>query len=103
MTKKPTEKHPRVTVTRQYGKDGDEETTDVELEVRRFEVEPAHVTAEYSMTINLGNFESARCNCSVTLPCYIEEIEPAFEKAWKIAKAQLQEQTKGIKQKRIKG
>lgn len=72
-----------------------EDQTD--LEIQTFEVEPAWVKVSYGLTINLGNYESARCDAGVTLPTYVEETEEAFKRAWAIAEAQVQSQTKGIK------
>lgn len=89
----------RIFVTRSYGKDGAEENEEKELGVRRFETAPAHVRANYGLTINLGNYESARCDVSVTLPCYTEEIDGAFVEAWKLAKREIQDQVKSIRKK----
>jgi hypothetical protein len=52
--------------------------------IHKFETEPALVTAEYALTMNLGNYESARISVSVTVPCYKEEIDEAYEfaQAW---------------------
>lgn len=80
--------------THYHGTDNSEEK---ELEVQVFEVEPAWVKASYGLTINLGNYESARCDAGVTLPTYVEEIDEAFEKAWELAQEQVQEQVKDIK------
>lgn len=68
-----------------------------DLEVQTFDVEPAWVKASYGLTINLGNYESARADAGVTLPCYVEEIQDAFKRAWDIAKEEIKSQTKGIK------
>lgn len=52
--------------------------------VHKFETEPATVEVDYSLTMNLGNYESARISVSVTVPCYKEEIDEAYEfaQAW---------------------
>lgn len=89
----------KIFVTRVFGKNGEEENEDKDMEVRRFESEPAYVRANYGLTINLGNYESARCDVSVTLPCYMEEIDAAFVEAWKIAKREIQDQVKSIRKK----
>lgn len=93
----PQAKEGTIFTTTQYSKKGVEENTETKIEVRRFDVEPAYVRANYGLTINLGNYESARCDVSVTLPCYVEEIPAAFDRAWEIAKAQIQTQVKSIK------
>ena len=70
------------------------------LETREFEVEPAWIKAGYGLTINLGNYESARCDVGVTLPCYTEEIPEAFEEAWKIANVEVQKQVAELRAKK---
>jgi len=52
--------------------------------IHKFETDTAQVTAEYALTMNLGNYESARISVSVTVPCYKEEIDEAYEfaQAW---------------------
>ena len=37
--------------------------------VHKFETEPATVSVDYALTMNLGNYESARISVSVTVPC----------------------------------
>lgn len=57
--------------------------TDQEVEVLRatFDegVEPAHVQVGAGMTVNLGNFESLRIDCSVRLPCLPKDIQATYE------------------------
>ena len=86
----------KIWVTRTIG-NFPEEHHESNLEVSHFETHPAWVNAKYGLTMNLGNYESARVDCGVTLPCYVEEIPEAFEEAWEIAKREIQEQAKGIK------
>ena len=54
------------------------------IAVHKFETEPATVSVDYSLTMNLGNYESARISVSVSVPCYKEEIDEAYEfaRAW---------------------
>lgn len=79
----------KMTLSRNYtGKgtpwydEGEEGEEDV-VEVKEFpeNVEPAHVSATMGMTINLGNYESAKVSVTTTLPCYPEEVEEAYEAA----------------------
>lgn len=69
-------------VTRQYfaGKEPSSkpETKNEELTVRLFATEPAKVSVSNGLTLNLGNFESARLDVSVSVPCYREEIDDAY-------------------------
>lgn len=62
------------------GKGEQEETVRATEEVPavlKFETTPAVVTRGYGLTINRGNFESARVDVSVSVPCYVEDIEAA--------------------------
>lgn len=75
-----------------------EDMTFEDLEVRKFEVEPATIRASIGMTHNLGNYESARVDAAVTLPCYVEEIEEAFQKAYAIAENKITEMSAEIEE-----
>lgn len=78
----------RVSVTRQFRKDrvdvGAPEQSDEVLEIHQFVTEPAQVKVALGMTVNLGNFEFVRADVSMTVPCYKEEADAAFEyaRAW---------------------
>ena len=45
------------------------------IEVRKLETDPAFVRVNAGVTKNLGNYESLRVDVSLTVPCYVEEIE----------------------------
>jgi len=83
-------------VSRRYP-DKSEDSEEYKLGVREFEVEPAYVKAGYALTLNLGNYESAKCEAGVTLPCYVEEIKEAFDEAWRIAEEEIQEQVAKVR------
>jgi hypothetical protein len=72
------------TVTRSYGKIGAQEATDETIEVKGFAVPPAQVELGYGLTLNIGNYESARVDVKVSVPCYREEADAAYEwaKQW---------------------
>lgn len=57
------------------------EPKDIEeqISITRFLTTPAMVGCELGATVNMGNYESARVSVSVTVPCYKEEIETAYE------------------------
>jgi hypothetical protein len=71
----------QVFVSRQFFKSGKEKGKatgeDEVLTINKFVTEPAKVQVEYGLTLNLGNYESARVSVAVTVPCYREEIEDA--------------------------
>ena len=77
----PTSETSTVKVYRTYTSAGvlmDEDEGKEDLEVRKFEVEPAYVSYSVGRTVNLGNYESARVDVRVSIPCYKEEIDPAL-------------------------
>jgi len=78
---------------------GVEENDETRLEVQTFDVQPAMAKVSLGLTINLGNYESARCDAGVELPAYVEELDDAFAKAWKMAEEQVQEMTKDLKKR----
>jgi hypothetical protein len=49
------------------------------LEVRLFQTVPAEVGLAFGLTINLGNFEGARVDVSLKMPCYAEEKDDCYE------------------------
>lgn len=65
--------------------------TEEDIEVRVFPegVEPAKVSIGLNSTINMGNYESLRLSVHVTLPCYAEEVDAAFNKAQSLCEAKL--------------
>lgn len=54
---------------------GIEEEKRKSIEVRKFETDPAYVRVNAGVTKNLGNYESLRVDVSLTVPCYVEEME----------------------------
>ena len=63
------------------GKVDDEEAVTEKLEVKPFLTEVATVSVKAGATINLGNYESARVDVMLSIPCYIEEIDSVYEQA----------------------
>lgn len=63
-----------------------------------FSGEPARVTFEAGMTVNLGNYESAKVSVGVVLPCNPTETDAAFETAKEWATSRLIKETKAIKE-----
>lgn len=59
---------------------GEEETETGRLRVSAFVTTPATVSVKGGATINLGNYESARIDVMLSVPCYVEEIDEIFEK-----------------------
>ena len=70
-----------------------------QLEVATFpeEVEVAHVSAKFGLTISLAPYESARIDVGVSLPCYPEELDRAMESAVTRCQKKVSELTTGVK------
>jgi hypothetical protein len=60
-----------------------EDVADESIAVHKFQTDPAEVSVSCALTINLGNFESAKITVSVSIPCYKEEIDDAYDFAQK--------------------
>jgi hypothetical protein len=70
------------TVKLQGGKT--EESQDVQqVQVHRFITEPATVAVSMGLTLNLGRYETARIDVGLKVPCYLEEVDAAYEYARK--------------------
>lgn len=86
----------RLWVTRHYP-DGTEISDERDLEVQTFESEPAYVRVAMGLTINTGNYNSARLDAGLTLPTYVEEIPGAYAKAWEIVEAEVKQQSDDLR------
>ena len=53
------------------------------IEIRPFATTPAIVQVKLGRTVNLGNYESARVDVSIELPCYREEVLTVYPKLFK--------------------
>jgi hypothetical protein len=95
---KETVKSTTATVTKVYGKIGVPETKDEEIAVRTFITNPAMVEIGYGLTLNIGNYESARIDVRISLPCYREETDDAFSFAKKWTEDRIQTEVKAIRQ-----
>lgn len=67
------------TVQRSFGPIGAVEAEDTTLSVRTFVTQPAIVELGYGLTVNIGNYESARVDVKLSVPCYREESDAAYE------------------------
>jgi len=85
--KKETAIQPTVLVRRSYKQKDALENIEEEvrvLEVHRFITTPAEVSYSVGITLNMGNFESARVDVGIKMPCYVEEVDVTFRRvqAW---------------------
>jgi len=80
-------KNSTVYVTKTIGPSHGAPSPDVEediIAIHKFETDPAVVGVDYGLTMNLGDYESAKIGVSVSVPCYKEELNEAYEfaQAW---------------------
>ncbi len=90
---------PAVTVQRTYlraGKALETEATVEALEVSLFMTHPARVGAGFARTVNLGNYESARIEISLEMPCYVEEIGETTDHVVAFIQERLQKETADV-------
>lgn len=91
----------RVTVTREFTREGKDlgfsSHSEETIAVRKFVTEPAKASVTMGMTISLGNFEFARIDVGLVVPCYMEEHEDAYEYAKKFVEKRTLEEAKEAK------
>lgn len=85
------------TVARTYGKIGAPETKDETIEVKTFVTQPATVEIGYGLTLNIGNYESARVDVKVSVPCYREETDAAYEYAKTWAESRVKQEVAAVR------
>lgn len=84
------------TVTAKYGRK--EGSVQEKIEVEAFEdVALADVSVKKGLTINLGDFNSARIDVMVSLPTYVEEIEEAIERASEICDREVETRSNSLR------
>ena len=66
------------------------------LEIRPFGTDPAHIVVKLGRTINLGNYESARVDVSIDIPCYVEEVKQVYSDVMEYAQGLLAEEVTKI-------
>jgi hypothetical protein len=69
---------------------GKEKSTGKRIMIRPFVTSTASVSVKYGMTINLGDYESARVDVMITSPCYKEEIVPVYRQTRDLAENLIQ-------------
>lgn len=82
-----------------YTKDGriiSEDEEKAVITVRKFVTATAEIGLQFGGTVNLGNFESARLDIICKIPTYLEEIDDAYNFAFKFADNKLNEQLKKL-------
>lgn len=89
-------------VTKQFvvgKKEGVPQTTEETLAVHRFATDAAKIEVSLGLTLNLGNYESARLSVGMTVPCYKEESDDAFNWAKEWISERLKVEVQNIRDK----
>jgi len=100
---KPTHMAGIITTSRTYKESRvvkKEEMDEERMEVRVFHGPVAEIGVDARMTINMGDFESVQVGVSVRLPCYVEELDAAYNAAKKFADVKLNDQVAAVKEYR---
>lgn len=74
-----------------------EDTKNEVIEILRFLTEPAKVSVSMGLTLNLGNYESARIDVALVVPCYREEVDAAYKYANKWVEDRLGTEVQNIR------
>jgi hypothetical protein len=88
-----------LTVSRHYkSPEHSSEDSDYEdLDVAVFETDPAHVEVLLGRTMNMGDFESVRVDVRVQVPCYVEEMDSAYDFAHSFARERIETMIRKIR------
>lgn len=85
-----------VTVSRTAFGQVDEEKS--YLEIRPFATDTVRVGVKLGRTLNLGNYESARVDVSLDIPCYVEEVKAVYADTLAYVSSLLSEEVAKISQ-----
>lgn len=72
------------------------EVDDQNIAIRCFVTEPAEVTLEQGLTMNLGNFETAKITVGIRVPCYVEEVNDIYTLAQQWVSDRIQAERKAV-------
>lgn len=79
-----------------------EDAEDHVLRVGEFRTAPAKVLVSKGLTINLGEYQSARVTIGVELPCYVEEVGEVTDRAERMVEARVENEVLAIKKKDVR-
>lgn len=79
------------------GTESEAEEKDELIAVHKFLAPPAKVGCGMGLTINMGNYESARIDVVVEVPCYKEEVEEAYAYARQFCESRIKLERDSIK------
>jgi len=85
----------RIWVEKKYN--GTQERQDTKIPIQPFVVEPAYVNYSAGVTLNMGNYQSARIDVGISLPTYVEEISDAYKQAIEIVDKIMEEEVNKLR------
>lgn len=88
---------------RKSGKVVDEKADEEEIEITAFEGEVARVGLDAAMTINLGNYQSAKVGVFLSVPCYPEEVAEVFDVVKATVEKRMAEEVAEVQEMKKKG
>lgn len=62
------------------------------VSVHEFTTRPAVIKRSYGMTVSIGNYESARFDVGIEVPCYLEDVENADQFAADFCEKRMKEE-----------
>jgi hypothetical protein len=73
------------------------------IEIVPFEGEVARVGLDASMTINIGNFQSAKVGVFLSVPCYLEEVDEMYDVVKRTVEKRMGEEVAEVQEMKRKG
>lgn len=74
-----------------------ESHTEKLVDVKPFNGPVAHIRRGYGLTLNLGDYEAARFDVSITVPCYMADVDAADQWAEKWAEKRISKEVQQIR------
>lgn len=69
---------------------GDTDEADEQLEVQKFETDPAYVRINAGVTRSIGDYESLRVDVAISVPCYKEEMDDILDTVGEMVQERLE-------------
>jgi len=77
---------------------GREVHSDEVVAVAVFDGPVARVRRGYGLTLNIGDYESARVDVSIEVPCYPEDVEAADDWASNFVEKRIEDEVAGVRE-----
>lgn len=74
------------------------EAREERIQIRPFKTDVVRIAVSKGRTINVGDYNSVRVDITISLPCYMEEIDQTFEYCSKLAEQYLVKECQPIEE-----